>query len=110
MCPFTSSEGLLAAELTATLCGHADKKSTMSSDHKHAGKLPAGTEIPRSRTPGHGGSGHGLLSVSVLDVFLGILQTWQSVVTAAQEAKCPDPVVNRDDNDAAPVGHLLPIV
>lgn len=43
-------------------------------------------------------------------MFWGILQTWQSVVTAAQEAKCPDPVVNRDDNDAAPVGHLLPIV
>lgn len=40
----------------------------------------------------------------------GVSQTWQSGVSGAQEAHRTDPVVHRDDDDAAPVGHLLPVV
>ncbi|KAG7217710.1 hypothetical protein INR49_021211, partial [Caranx melampygus] len=36
--------------------------------------------------------------------------TWQSGVSGAEEAQSTNPVVHRDDNDSAPVSHLLPVV
>lgn len=39
-----------------------------------------------------------------------VLQTWQSLIAAAQEAEGSDPVVNSDDDDSAPVRHLLAVI
>lgn len=36
--------------------------------------------------------------------------TWEPRVTGAQEAQRTDSIVHRDDDNPAPVGHLLPIV
>lgn len=39
-----------------------------------------------------------------------VLQTWHSLIPTAQEAEGSDPVVDGDNDDSAPVGHLLPVV